>query len=132
MNFAEDTVTAIAALRADGATVAIDNFGTGYSNLGRLRDLPVDRVKLDRSLIDRVAGDAHARAIVQAVVRLVQSLGFETVAEGVEHEDQAEVLRVIGCDVIQGYAVAAPMAEDAFLNWAREARLRVASAQRSA
>jgi diguanylate cyclase (GGDEF)-like protein len=119
MHCSEEVVEAITLLRADGATVAIDDFGTGYSSLSRLRALPVDRVKLDRSLIEHVAEHAEARAIAQAVIGLVHGLGCEAVAEGIENEAQAAVLRVIGCDILQGYAVAEPMAEDAFLAWAR-------------
>jgi EAL domain-containing protein (putative c-di-GMP-specific phosphodiesterase class I) len=119
MHCSADVIDAIAALRADGATVAIDDFGTGYSNLARLRQLPVDRVKLDRSLIEHVADEPGARTIVQAVIGLVHGLGCEAVAEGIESEAQAAVLRVIGCDILQGYAVAQPMAEELFLDWAK-------------
>jgi diguanylate cyclase len=72
-----------------------------------------------RSLIEHVATNADARTIAQAVIGLVHGLGCEAVAEGIESEDQATVLRVIGCDILQGYAVATPMEEDAFLEWAR-------------
>jgi diguanylate cyclase (GGDEF)-like protein len=121
MNCSEEVVEAIALLRADGASVAIDDFGTGYSNIKRLRHLPVDRVKLDRSLIEHVADHAEARTIAQAIIGLIHGLGCEAVAEGIESEDQAAVLRVIGCDILQGYAVAEPMAEEAFVEWARGA-----------
>ncbi len=128
MHCSEEVVEAIAALRADGASVAIDDFGTGDSNHARLRDLPVDRVKLDRSLIEHVADRAEARTIVHAVIGLIHGLGCEAVAEGIESEAQAEVLRVIGCDVLQGYAIAQPMGEEAFLAWVRDvAPKRVAS-----
>ena len=120
MHCSEDVIDAIAALRADGATIAIDDFGTGYSNLARLRDLPVDRVKLDRSLIEHIATRGQARAIVHAVIGLVHGLGCEAVAEGIETEAQAEVLRIIGCDVIQGYAVAQPMDEATFVAWSQD------------
>lgn len=119
MHCSSEVIEAIAALRGDGATIAIDDFGTGYSNLARLRALPIDRVKLDRSLIEHVADDAHARMIAQAVIGLIHGLGCEAVGEGIETQAQADVLRVIGCDVIQGYAVAAPMDEDAFIAWSR-------------
>jgi diguanylate cyclase (GGDEF)-like protein len=121
MHCSDDVIDAITALRADGASVAIDDFGTGYSNLARLRAFPVDRVKLDRSLIEHVADHAEARAIAHAVIGLVHGLGCEAVAEGIESEAQATVLRIIGCDVLQGYAVAQPMDEEAFLDWVRDA-----------
>lgn len=125
MHCSSDVIEAIALLRADGATIAIDDFGTGYSNLPRLRDLPIDRVKLDRSLIEHVAVSPEARTIVQAVVGLVHGLGFEAVAEGIESSAQAEVLHIVGCDVIQGYAIAAPMYEADFLDWAKLERPRL-------
>jgi len=119
MHCSGEVLDAIATLRTDGATIAIDDFGTGYSNIARLRKLPIDRIKLDRSLIEQVAESAEARTIAQAVIGLIHGLGCEAVAEGIESEDQATVLRVIGCDVLQGYAVATPMEESAFLEWAR-------------
>ena len=104
-------------LRAEGATIAVDDFGTGYSNLARLRDLPIDRVKLDRSLIADIARSEQARAIAYAVTELVHGLGHRVVAEGVETADQRAVLDVIGCDVVQGFALAHPMSEADLLDW---------------
>ena len=128
MHCSDEVIEAIALLRADGATIAIDDFGTGYSNLARLRDLPVDRVKLDRSLIEHIAVKREARTIVQAVIGLIHGLNCEAVAEGIETEAQAEVLRIIGCDVIQGYAIAEPMDEDAFITWSQTDRPQSLSA----
>ncbi|MFM9828726.1 MAG: putative bifunctional diguanylate cyclase/phosphodiesterase [Sphingomonas sp.] len=119
MHCGEETMEAIEALRVDGATIAIDDFGTGYSNLARLQALPIDRIKLDRSLIEHVATRPESRAIVQAVIGLIHGLGCEAVAKGVENDAQAEVLRVIGCDVLQGYAIAKPMDETAFIAWSK-------------
>jgi diguanylate cyclase (GGDEF)-like protein len=117
MHCSSDALEAIALLRADGATITIDDFGTGYSNLARLRQLPIDRVKLDATLIEHVAESAEARTIAHAVIGLIHGLGCEAVGEGIETEAQADVLRVIGCDVIQGFAIAAPMDEAAFMQW---------------
>lgn len=119
MNCSDEVLAALAELRAAGATVAIDDFGTGYSNVTRLRALPIDRIKLDRSVVADVATEQAARAIAHALVGLIHGLGCEAVAEGIESEAQADVLRVIGCDAVQGYAIAAPMDEAAFLAWAR-------------
>ena len=119
MHCSDEVLEAIAALRADGASIAIDDFGTGYSNLARLRALPINRVKLDRTLIEHVAEATEARAIAQAVIGLIHGVGCEAVAEGIENQAQADVLRVIGCDVLQGYAIAEPMPEEAFLAWSR-------------
>lgn len=119
MRCSAEVMAAIAALRADGATITIDDFGTGYTNLARLRDLPIDRIKLDRSLVMHIAERHNARVIAQAVIGLIHGLGCEAVAEGIETQAQAEVIRIIGCDVIQGCAVAEPMNEDAFIAWSR-------------
>ncbi len=117
MHCSDAALAAISALRAEGARIAIDDFGTGYSNIGRLRELPVDRVKLNRSLIEPLAARREARTVAHAAIGLIHALGHEAVASGVEHPDQAEVLRVIGCDTLQGHAVAAPMGETALLRW---------------
>lgn len=119
MHLTDDALAAIRALREDGALIAIDDFGTGDSNLTRLRALPIDRIKLDRTLLAGIGEDASVRAIVQAVIGLVHGLGCEAVAEGVETRAETDVLRVIGCDAIQGYAIAKPMDEAAFLAWSR-------------
>lgn len=120
MNCGDAIFAELAALRRDGARIAIDEFGTGYTKLARLKGMPIDRVKLDRSLIADVAECAQARAVVQALVGVTHGLGFTAVAGGVETQAQVDVLRVIGCDAIQGYVIAQPMDEAAFLDWARE------------
>jgi diguanylate cyclase (GGDEF)-like protein len=117
MHCSDEVIAALELLRADGASIVIDDFGTGYSNIARLRALPVDRIKLDPSLIEYIAESAEARTIAHAVIGLIHGLGCEAVGEGIESQAQADVLRVIGCDVIQGYAIAQPMDEDAFIAW---------------
>jgi diguanylate cyclase len=120
---AGDTVLEeIAALRSDGATIAIDDFGTGYSNLARLRAMPLDRVKLDPSLIADIETDEKARVVVQAVIHLIKGVDCEIVAEAVETIAQADILRAMGCDTVQGFVFAQPMYEDEFLAWVRSAR----------
>jgi diguanylate cyclase len=107
----------IGALRADGARIAIDDFGTGYSNLARLRSMPLDRVKLDPSLIADIDTSEKARVIVQAVVQLIKGVECEVVAEAVETVAQADILRAMGCDTVQGYVFSEPMFEQDFLAW---------------
>ncbi len=103
------------ALRADGVCIAIDDFGTGYSNLARLRELPVDRVKIDRSLVRDITTSAEARTICSAVVGLIQGLGMEVVVEGVESQAQMDLLRIVGCTLFQGYHLARSMGEADYL-----------------
>ncbi len=116
----------IAQLRGQGATVALDDFGAGYSNIARLRQLPIDRVKLDRSLVVDVVTSAEARSIAHAVVGLIHGLGCSAVAEGVEQQAQIDVLRVMGCDSIQGFAIATPMSETDYVAWSRVSRSALA------
>ena len=117
MEVSDSVMSEIAALRADGATIAIDDFGTGYSNLARLRSMPLDRVKLDPSLIADIEHCEKARVIVQAVFQLIKGVECEIVAEAVETVAQADILRAMGCDTVQGYVFAPPMFENEFLDW---------------
>jgi diguanylate cyclase (GGDEF)-like protein len=109
----------IAALRAEGVCITVDDFGTGYSNLARLRSMPIDRVKLDPSLIADIEISDRARHVVQAVIQLIKGLDCEVVAEAVETVAQADMLRAMGCDAVQGYVFAPPMFEEEFLAWTR-------------
>jgi len=124
MEVSQGVLAEIAALRSDGATIAIDDFGTGYSNLARLRAMPLDRVKLDPSLIQDIESNERARVIVQAVVQLIKGVECEIVAEAVETAAQADILRAMGCDVVQGYIYAPPLAEHEFLSWVGNADRR--------
>lgn len=121
MECSEAVLAEIAALRADGASVAIDDFGTGYSNLARLRQLPIDRVKLDPSLIHDIVESEQARLVVQAVIQLVRGVDCELVAEAVETVAQADILRAMGCETIQGFVFAQPMMESEFVRWTESA-----------
>ncbi|WP_169738058.1 putative bifunctional diguanylate cyclase/phosphodiesterase [Sphingomonas astaxanthinifaciens] len=111
----------IAEVRREGARIAIDDFGTGYSNIARLRKLPIDRVKLDQSLIHDIVTSEQARNVVQAVIQLVRGVDCELVAEAVETVAQADILRAMGCETIQGFVFAEPMMETEFLAWTRHA-----------
>ncbi|MEY2449013.1 MAG: hypothetical protein QOH79_2489 [Acidimicrobiaceae bacterium] len=96
-------------LKALGVRLAIDDFGTGYSSLARLSTFPLDVVKIDKSFVDRLAGNADGDAMVRAVVDLSHTLGMTTVAEGVEDPEQAAALSRLGCTVAQGFLFARPM-----------------------
>jgi diguanylate cyclase len=115
----------IVRLRRDGATLAIDDFGAGLSSLARLRTLPFDSVKLDASLIAGIDSDSAARDVTQSVIGLIHGLGAKAIAEGVETAAQFDILRVMGCDAAQGYAIAPPMLEDDYRVWAGNAAARM-------
>lgn len=98
-----------------GIHLAIDDFGTGYSSLAYLRQLPMRRLKIDRSFVKDLPGQEHSRTIVTAIVALAHGLGLEVTAEGVETQEQADYLVRQGCDVLQGYVFARPMPTPQFL-----------------
>jgi diguanylate cyclase (GGDEF)-like protein len=110
-------------LAAKGVNVALDDFGTGYSNLRALMALPIQTVKLDRSLIDEVGRDPRVSKLVASMLHAARSLGLRIVAEGVEHEGQALFLRSAGCDRMQGYFFARPMPGEAMEAMLREANV---------
>jgi EAL domain-containing protein (putative c-di-GMP-specific phosphodiesterase class I) len=104
--------------------ISLDDFGTGYSSLSYLSRLPVDRIKIDRSLIQRMTTDSKTAAIVRAIISLGAELGFAVLAEGVESESQLTMLSSMGCQQVQGYLLALPAcAEEAKTlldsNWGR-------------
>ena len=99
-------------LRQLGIRVAIDDFGSGYSALSYLRDLPIDEIKLDRHFIASVTADARAAAVVRAVIDLTHDLGITVVAEGVEDAETASWLSEHGCDIGQGYHFCKPVDAD--------------------
>ena len=96
-------------LHALGVGVAIDDFGEGFSSLSRLREMPVDQIKIDRSFMRDVPRSPSASAVVTAIIRLAQALGREVVAEGVETEEQRVFLAAQGCPMAQGYHLARPL-----------------------
>ncbi|HJT50504.1 MAG TPA: EAL domain-containing protein, partial [Nitrosospira sp.] len=117
MQGGEPALNKLRELGALGVKVAIDDFGTGYSSLAYLRQLTVDRVKIDQSFVRDVPGNADAEAIVAAIVAMGLNLGLRIIAEGVETEAQAEFLQNVLCEEGQGCLYAWPMAGDEFEAW---------------
>lgn len=111
---------AIDKLRATGIRFSIDDFGTGYSALGQLRRVPVDELKVDASFVSTMTRDPASAAIVRSAISLAHDLGARVVAEGVEDEETLARLRVLGCDLFQGYLFARPMRPGEFRAWYRE------------
>jgi EAL domain-containing protein (putative c-di-GMP-specific phosphodiesterase class I) len=96
-------------LKAMGIRIAIDDFGTGYSSLNYLSRLPADRLKLDKSLVHNLTTQWKDVAIVRAVIELGKELGIAVIAEGVETEQQFQILKNLGCPQVQGYLLALPI-----------------------
>jgi diguanylate cyclase (GGDEF)-like protein/PAS domain S-box-containing protein len=106
---ADAAESTLRALKGLGVRLAIDDFGTGYSSLGYLRRFPVDMLKVDRSFVANLGAEAEATAIVTSVVHLAQALHLDTVAEGVETQEQRVQLDVLGCQQAQGYYWSEPV-----------------------
>ncbi|KFC65125.1 bifunctional diguanylate cyclase/phosphodiesterase [Massilia sp. LC238] len=104
-------------LKALGIKLALDDFGTGYSSLSSLHLLPVDTVKIDRSFVSQADTSHHHRVLIEATVKVAQSLGMKTVAEGIETQSQADVVRAQCCAKGQGYFYSRPLPSDDLLAW---------------
>lgn len=122
---ADDPVAAIAImneLHQLGVRIAIDDFGTGYSSLSYLKRFRVHKLKIDQSFVRGLGNDPEDRAIVKAIINLANSLGVETIAEGVEEVEQLAFLRTHGCKEAQGFYFSQPVPAEQFLEFLRERR----------
>lgn len=117
----ENVNPAVRDIRAAGFSCSLDDFGSGYSSLGLLKEFDVSTLKLDRRFFRN--DTPRARDVVEAIVRLAAKLGLTTVAEGIESEHQLAFLRYVGCDLVQGYVYAEPLPFDEFERWT-DARAR--------
>jgi len=113
----EMAVAMMSTLNERGVRLAIDDFGTGYSSLTYLKRFQINKLKIDKSFVRNITTDPNDEAIVAAVISLAQSLHLNTIAEGVENEDQLQFLRKKGCQEVQGYYYSPPLPPSDFLKW---------------
>lgn len=118
----EGALVVLRELREMGLHLAIDDFGTGYSSMSYLQQLPVTRLKIDKSFVDGLPHSRDSIAISRAIINLAQNFQLQLTAEGVENEAQAEFLKQEGCDEIQGYFYAKPLPLDQFIHFCRSAQ----------
>ncbi|NTV12099.1 MAG: EAL domain-containing protein, partial [Zoogloea sp.] len=109
----EDAMMQLHALRSMGFGLALDDFGTGYSSLAYLKRLPITRLKIDRSFVQDLPGDAEDAAVATATLSIARDLGLEVVAEGVETVEQRNFLLARGCRVMQGFLFSKPLPSEA-------------------
>ena len=109
----------LAHLKAMGLQISVDDFGTGYSSLGHLKELPIDKIKIDRSFVHDLPANRDSAAIARAIIQMGRSLGLVVVAEGVETEAQRAFLAEQGCDGLQGLLISAPLPQQEFEVWVR-------------
>jgi diguanylate cyclase len=115
MGSAEESLSALAQLKSLGVTISLDDFGTGYSSLAYLKRMPLDELKIDRSFVSGLPGDAGDLAIVRAIIAMARSLGLKVVAEGVETAEQAACLQSAGCENSQGWLFGRAVPEEEFV-----------------
>ena len=119
LEFPDKAIEILRKLRAQGFSIALDDFGTGYSSLSYLKQLPVDKVKIDRSFISGLPDDKDSRILVEAIIALSHKMGLSVIAEGVENEEQLDFLETQKCAKIQGYFYSRPLSVDAFEDFVR-------------
>ena len=112
MHHGPDILSTLNELKALGVELALDDFGTGYSSLSYLKHFPVGKLKIDQSFVRDLAVDRNNMAIVRAIVAIAESFGLSLIAEGVETEEQAAILRDYGCKEVQGYHFCSPVSEE--------------------
>lgn len=112
MDFNESNMLILNELRSLGFRMSIDDFGTGYSSMSYLNKLPIDVIKVDKSFVDDIPEDNNNLQIAKAIIALAKSLGYKTIAEGIEYKEQQDALVSLGCDLGQGYYFARPLSFD--------------------
>jgi EAL domain-containing protein (putative c-di-GMP-specific phosphodiesterase class I) len=125
MRNAHQTARRLSAIKDLGVRIAIDDFGTGYSSLSHLQQFPVDALKIDRSFISRLTKNPERETLISTLVQLGKALAIETLAEGIEQQEELTFLQQQHCDSGQGFLFARPLSPEdaeAFLaNWATDA-----------
>jgi EAL domain-containing protein (putative c-di-GMP-specific phosphodiesterase class I) len=109
LDASETTLNIMHQLKALGVSLALDDFGSGWSSLSCIRNFPIDRIKIDRSFMRDLTSQPAAKAVVQSILQLASNLGFSCIAEGVETEEQLEYLKQEGCAEIQGFFYSPPV-----------------------
>ena len=109
----EEVMRCLRELNESGVRIAIDDFGTGYSSLSRLQELPIDKLKIDRSFVEDMESNSQDAEIVRTIIALAHSLDLKVVAEGVENEAQLRLLMAMGCDLAQGFLFSRAIDSDA-------------------
>jgi len=126
----ERNIERLKTLRDLGVTISIDDFGTGYSSLNYLARLPMDTLKIDRSFVADMAQSQESRTIVSTIMSLAHALGLKVVAEGVETEDQLNLLRLLKCDEVQGFLLGRPVPSGQVARFDTPLKMRAAGTEK--
>ena len=120
MRNVSSTLKILNQLKEIGVSIAIDDFGTGHSSLSYLKKFPINTLKIDRSFITDIATNEDDKIIAQTIIHMACSLGFKTVAEGVETQEHINILQEMQCDLLQGYFFAKPLSYEDFSHYLKE------------
>lgn len=112
-------------IKALGIKVAMDDFGTGNSNLSNLKNIPIDILKLDRSLLIDIDKNNKTKVMVSAIINLSKNLRMKTICEGVENINQVEIIKSTGCDIIQGYVFSKPIEYSLYKDMIRKNKSKI-------
>lgn len=118
----EEAIETLRKIRDLGFKIAIDDFGSGYSSLGYMNNLPVDEIKIDRSLVASLGDNARSESVLKATITMCHELGFLALAEGVESEVAVQELKALSCDLIQGYVLTPALPLPSLLQWLEQQR----------
>ncbi|HEK25776.1 MAG TPA: bifunctional diguanylate cyclase/phosphodiesterase, partial [Hydrogenobaculum sp.] len=113
----ETALSTLNKLKSSDFKISIDDFGTGYSSFSYLKDLPIDYIKIDISFVRHILDDKKSKSIAKTIIELAHNLEMKTIAEGVETKEQFEVLKSLGCDIVQGFWLARPMPIDELIDF---------------
>jgi len=109
MNYSDETLSTLKTLRNHNIEISLDDFGTGYSSMNYLKHLPINNLKVDKIFVDGMLDDKNSLAIIRSIISLSNNLGFTVTAEGIEKLGQANVLKFLGCNTLQGYYFSKPV-----------------------
>ncbi len=120
MEYTEENLDILEVFRKMGSSVSIDDFGTGYSSMSYLKQLAIDKIKIDKSFVDHLPSDRNDQEVSRAIIALSHSLGYQVIAEGIETKEQEDFLKEHGCDYGQGYYFGRPLGNDDLIRFAKE------------
>jgi diguanylate cyclase (GGDEF)-like protein len=120
MRDTESALAVLAQMREFGMAISIDDFGTGYSSLAKLKDMPIDELKIDRAFVTDIAPNSTKAMIIKAIIDLAHGMGLTVISEGVETQSEWDLLNELGNDVVQGFLIARPMPAADFTKWWHE------------
>jgi EAL domain-containing protein (putative c-di-GMP-specific phosphodiesterase class I) len=115
-----DEIGVLHRLKEVGVKTSLDDFGTGYSSLSRLKDLPIDHMKVDGAFVRHIEHSASGRAMTQSIIAMAHNLGITVTAEWIENEEQMATIRSLGCDYAQGYLISPALRSDALGDFIEE------------